>query len=67
MHDSHGLAPETQALLDASPVAVLLVDRAGRVVAVNRRVETLFATSAARLLGEPVEVLLPARAREAHA
>jgi len=66
-HDTHALAPELRALLDASPDAVLIVDRAGRIVALNRRAETLFATTAERLQGQSVEALLPARLREAHA
>jgi diguanylate cyclase (GGDEF)-like protein/PAS domain S-box-containing protein len=66
VHDRQAVPPEIQALLDSSPDAVLIVDRAGRIVALNRRVEALFATTA-RLLGEPVEMLVPVRAREAHA
>ena len=65
--DSHPVAPELRALLDASPDAVLIVDRAGRIVALNPRVETLFATTAERLQGRSVETLLPERARKAHA
>jgi PAS domain S-box-containing protein len=52
-HDSQALAPEVQALLDASPDAVVIVDRAGRVVALNHRAEALFATTADRLGGNP--------------
>jgi diguanylate cyclase (GGDEF)-like protein/PAS domain S-box-containing protein len=66
-HDSHARTSELQALLDASPDAVLIVDQAGRIVALNRRVETLFATTAERLTGRSVETLLPERARQAHA
>jgi diguanylate cyclase (GGDEF)-like protein/PAS domain S-box-containing protein len=66
-HETDTLAPELRALLDASPDAVLIVDRAGRIVALNRRAETLFGTTAERLQGQPVELLLPARLREAHA
>jgi diguanylate cyclase (GGDEF)-like protein/PAS domain S-box-containing protein len=61
------VAPELRALLDASPDAVLLVDRAGHIVALNHRVEALFLTPAGRLLGQPVEVLLPESARGPHA
>src|SRR5512141_651478 len=60
-------APELQSLLDASPDAVLIVDHEGRVVALNREVEAMFGTTAARLRGAPVESLLPAALREAHA
>lgn len=64
---SHAVSPELRALLDASPDAVLVVDRAGRIVALNPWVETLFGTTADRLQGRSVETLLPERARKAHA
>jgi diguanylate cyclase (GGDEF)-like protein/PAS domain S-box-containing protein len=60
-------APELQSLLDASPDAVLIVDHEGRVVALNREVEVMFGTTAARLRGASVESLLPVAMREAHA
>ena len=60
-------AAEIQALLEASPDAVLIVDGTGQIVALNRRVETLFATTAEQLRGRSVEALLPERARRAHA
>jgi diguanylate cyclase (GGDEF)-like protein/PAS domain S-box-containing protein len=63
----HRLAPELQALLDTSPDAVLLVNRAGLIVALNQPAERLFATSARELRGQPVEVLLPERFRASHA
>jgi diguanylate cyclase (GGDEF)-like protein/PAS domain S-box-containing protein len=66
-HDGHKLAPELRVLLDGSPDAVLIVDRTGAIVALNRRAETLFATTARRLRGKPVEALLPERFRGAHA
>lgn len=60
-------APELQSLLDASPDAVLIVDREGKVVALNRQVEVLFGITASRLRGQPVESLLPDALRKAHA
>jgi diguanylate cyclase (GGDEF)-like protein/PAS domain S-box-containing protein len=45
---------------------VLLVNRAGVIVALNGRAEAMFGTSARKLRGRPVEVLLPARFRAAH-
>lgn len=64
---SEVLAPEIQSLLDESPDAVLIVDRAGKIVALNRRTETLFATTAEQLQGQPVEILVPKQTRGAHA
>ncbi len=60
------LSPDLQALLDTSADAVVIVDRAGAVVALNREAERLFAVSGEQLRGRPVETLLPARLREAH-
>jgi diguanylate cyclase (GGDEF)-like protein/PAS domain S-box-containing protein len=45
---------------------VLLVNRAGVIVALNRRAEAMFGVSARELRGRPVEVLLPPRFRAAH-
>ena len=45
---------------------MLLVNRAGMIVAVNGRAEALFGVSARELRGHPVEVLLPERFRHAH-
>ena len=64
--ENQPITRELRALLDASPDAVLLVDRTGSVVALNGRVEMLFGTTADRLQGRPVEILLPERARAAH-
>ena len=67
MSDRTAVAPELRTLLDASPDPVLVVDRSGRIVALNQPVETLFGTTAERLLGSPIEILVPVRARAAHA
>jgi len=61
------LVSDLQAVLDASPDAVVIVDRAGTVVALNQQAATLFAVTGDQLRGRPVEALLPARLREAHA
>jgi PAS domain S-box-containing protein len=55
-----------RALLEAAPDAMVLVDAAGRVALVNRQAELLFGWSRDELVGQLVEVLLPARYRAAH-
>ena len=57
---------ELRRLLDTSPDAVLLVNRAGVIVALNGRAEAMFGVSVRELRGHPVEVLLPVRFRAAH-
>ena len=54
-------------LLESAPDAIVLVDAEGRVVLVNDRVEELFGYPPEELLGKPVELLVPAPLREAHA
>jgi diguanylate cyclase (GGDEF)-like protein/PAS domain S-box-containing protein len=62
-----GLSLDLEAVIDASPDAVVMVDRAGAVVALNRPAEILFGVGRRQLRGRPVEMLLPARLRQAHA
>jgi PAS domain S-box-containing protein len=53
-------------LLEAAPDAILLVDRAGRITLVNAQTEALFGYRRDELVGQPVEQLIPERARERH-
>jgi PAS domain S-box-containing protein len=52
--------------LEASPSATLMVDRAGTIVLVNGQTERLFGYTREELLGQPVELLVPARFRAHH-
>lgn len=54
------------AMVDASPDAMVLCDRAGSILFANRQVESLFCYERAELLGQPVEVLLPQGLRAGH-
>jgi two-component system sensor kinase FixL len=55
------------ALLDAAPDAIVIVDgQSGRIVHLNGAAETLFGWSASEAVGQGVEILVPARFREAH-
>ena len=55
-----------QTLAEESPDAIVVVDVQGRLAWGNRQAEQLFGYSRAELLGQPVELLLPAGAQRAH-
>ena len=54
------------ALVEAAPDGMMMADEQGRILLVNRQVEVLFGYRREDLVGQPVEVLLPERLRQAH-
>jgi PAS domain S-box-containing protein len=56
-----------EGLFELAPDAVVVVNRAGQVVLLNRQVETMFGHGRNELLGRPLEILAPARLRAAYA
>jgi PAS domain S-box-containing protein len=55
-----------QGFLDAAPDAMVTVANDGTIQLVNRQAEKLFGYERAELVGQPVEVLVPARYRQQH-
>ena len=55
-----------RAFIELAPDAIVIVDREGRIVLVNYRTETMFGYPRAELLGQPIELLVPLRARPGH-
>jgi PAS domain S-box-containing protein len=53
-------------LMEATPDAMVIADRDGRIALVNVQAEWLFGYPRAELLGQPVEILVPERYREEH-
>lgn len=55
-----------QAVLEAAPDAMLVVNRAGEILGANLQAEKLFGLSREQLIGRVVESLLPVRFRDRH-
>jgi PAS domain S-box-containing protein len=57
---------QARAILEAAGQAILIVDERGTILSVNRQAELMFGSSRERLIGVPVETLLPERLRDRH-
>ena len=53
-------------LLEAAPDAIVIVDRSGEMQIVNSQAEKLFGYSRTEMLGQNIEMLMPARFHEKH-
>ncbi len=53
-------------LIDAAPVAMLVVDRSGRMVLVNRQAASTFGYEADEMLGRGIDLLVPESSRRLH-
>ena len=56
----------SRAFLESASESIVVADAAGHIVLVNARTETMFGYARAELIGQPVEVLIPAPLRERH-
>ncbi|HEU4620192.1 MAG TPA: PAS domain S-box protein [Gammaproteobacteria bacterium] len=57
---------ELHALFDAAVDAIVVIDEQGRILAFNRAAERVFGRSAAEVVGERVEILMPEPDRSRH-
>ncbi|MGH7925860.1 MAG: PAS domain S-box protein, partial [Candidatus Binatus sp.] len=55
-----------RAVLESAPDAMVIVGRDGRITLINAQTEKLFGYACAELLGNAVEILVPARFRDKH-
>ena len=63
---AHASEAKFRQLIQAAPIAIVISDQKGQITLVNNQTETLFGYSAADLLRQPVEILIPDAARTAH-
>jgi PAS domain S-box-containing protein len=66
MENSGVVFLDFMALLEAAPDGIALVDEQGRIITVNEQLCSLFGYDAEELSGKRIEVLVPARLRDAH-
>src|SRR5438045_1168601 len=52
--------------VDLSPSGMIVIVQTGTILLVNREVERLFGYETAEMLGQPIEMLVPARFRDGH-
>jgi PAS domain S-box-containing protein len=55
-----------RALLESAPDGIVVVDATGTIVIVNSQTERLFGYTRQELIGQPIEMLVPERQRDAH-
>ena len=55
-----------RAVVESAPSGMVMIDRTGKIILVNREIERLFGHTRDELLGQPIELLVPARLRERH-
>ncbi len=55
-----------RAAVESSPSGLLMIDKGGSIVLVNREIERLFGYSREELLGQSIEMLVPERFRPRH-
>ena len=55
-----------RAAVESAPNGMVMIDRSGKIILVNREIERLFGYSREELLGQAIERLVPQRLRERH-
>jgi PAS domain S-box-containing protein len=61
-----GVQPDVGDLIEAAPDGMVIVNAEGQIVIVNSQTEILFGYSRQELVGQPVEILIPARSDRLH-
>src|SRR5262245_201467 len=65
-HPDRTVEHRLRAAIESAPSGLLMTDSTGTIILVNREIERLFGYSREELLGRPIEMLVPERARAEH-
>ena len=57
---------ESRSVVESAPDAIVIADSQGKIVRINKQTERLFGYERGEILGENVEILLPAAVRDRH-
>ncbi len=55
-----------RAAVEVSPNGLIMIDRAGTILMINRQIEAMFGYAESELIGRPMEILLPSSILAAH-
>src|SRR5205823_11212219 len=55
-----------RAAVESAPSGMVMIDRGGKIILVNREIERLFGYAREELLGQAIELLVPQRLRRGH-
>src|SRR5439155_5999166 len=55
-----------RAAVESAPSGMVMIDRGGKIILVNREIERLFGYAREELLGQAIELLVPERLRKGH-
>ncbi len=53
-------------IVEAAPTGMVMIDQSGKIVLVNAELQQIFEHAREDLLGQPIEMLIPARFRDGH-
>lgn len=66
LYDIKGKEQQFRDMLESAPDSMIISDKEGRIVLVNKQTENLFGYQKSELIGQAIEMLIPMQTRNAH-